>query len=186
MAPDRRCERNMPQADQIGGFTFLELLIVLAILGIMAMVVVPMIGPVLAEARLSRAAGEVASALEFAAYRALSVGRETRISVDLLGDTVRVDEMMMSSNILHGGASLPEAEVESGTFAAVADPMSRGMDYLVRVESVDISAVDFGSTTSVTFQTDGLPSTEGTIDLQVGDLLRQIVLDAATGKVTIQ
>ncbi len=50
MAPDRRCERNMPQADQMGGFTFVEMLIVVAILGIMAMVALPALGPSLAQA----------------------------------------------------------------------------------------------------------------------------------------
>jgi prepilin-type N-terminal cleavage/methylation domain-containing protein len=173
------------------GFTVVEVVMVTVILGIAAVVALPMLSSSLNEARLSAAAGEIVTALEFAQLTAATTGRETRVTIDAAGDTILVEQSSFSQEILTGGAVLAEAIVENGALAPMQYPLKRGTDYKIslakesRFDGVDITASAFGTQNWVIYNTLGTPSSSGAVTLACGSQQVQVVLDPLTGKVTL-
>lgn len=67
------------------GVTLLEILVVLAIMGLLSAVVMPMFGPGVSTAELKSAARQVASGLRLARSEAMATRRETFVTLDLEG-----------------------------------------------------------------------------------------------------
>ena len=79
------------------GFTFVEILIVLLIVGVMAMVALPSMNSSVDDSRLSSATREVVAALEFAQLTAMTSGRECRVTIDDVGETILVEHFVPGS-----------------------------------------------------------------------------------------
>ena len=173
------------------GFSFVEVIIVTLLLGIVAAAGLPALSSSLDDTRRSAAAGEVVTALEFAQLTAASTGRQTRVTIDAAADTILVEQLKYSSDILAGGAILAEATVENASFAAMQYPLKRGTDYNIslanekRFGGVDITAVDFNSDDFVTYDALGTPSSSGTVNLSLGGGQIQVTVDGLTGKVVV-
>jgi prepilin-type N-terminal cleavage/methylation domain-containing protein len=173
------------------GFTFVEVLLVAVVLGIVAALGLPTLTSSLNETRLSAAAGEIITALEFAQLTAATTGRQTRVTIDAAGDTILVEQLTFSQDILTGGAILAEAVVENGTLAPMQYPMKRGTDYNIslvnesRFDGVDITVSAFGSKNWVIYNTRGTPLSGGAVTLACGSRQVQVTLDPLTGKVTL-
>ena len=173
------------------GFTLLETLIVLLVLGIVAMVSLPALNGALEDSHLSSAASEVVNALEFAQLNALSSGSKTRVTIDSGTDTILVEQFMPPVGLLGSEPQLNESDVEGGTFVVMGNPLNRGTDYNIsftganRFTGADITSVAFGADNSVVFDPQGSPSNGGTVSLTVGN--RQVVvnLDSQSGKVSL-
>jgi len=73
-----------------GGFTLLELLIVVMILGILGMAVAPQFGNLLAENKVEAAAGEMATALEYARQLAARHQRCFGLKAVVVGNRLEV------------------------------------------------------------------------------------------------
>lgn len=168
-----------------------EVLIVALMLGIVAVLGLPALTSSLDEARLSAAANEVVTALEFAQMTAATSGRGTRVTIDAAGDTILVEQLTFSQDILTGGAILAKATVENGSFAPMQYPLKRGTDYNIslanenRFDGVDITVSAFGADNWVTFDTRGSPSSGGAVTLACGGRQFNVALDPLTGKVTL-
>jgi len=78
------------------GYTLVELLIVVLMLGIMVMAAAPGLNSGLNDARLSGAAEEVVTALEFAQMTAATSGSRTRVTIDAAMDTIIVERLSSS------------------------------------------------------------------------------------------
>jgi Tfp pilus assembly protein FimT len=173
------------------GFTLVEFMIVVMTLGVVALLALPMFGAALEEARLSGAASEIVTALEFAQLTALNSGRETRVTVDHTADTILVEQFRNSVDLLGEQSELAASDVEGGGFAVMAHPVNRGTDYNIslandaRFNGVDISAAVFGSSNSVVFKTLGEPSDGGTVTLTSSSSQLVVTVDSLTGKVTL-
>jgi Tfp pilus assembly protein FimT len=172
------------------GFTFIEILIIVLLMGIMATIAFPSIQSGLEASRLTAAAGEITVALEYGQLTAMTSGGQTRVTIDADADSILVERFEITGDIMAGGAQMPENDIDTGTFENVAHPFSRGEDYAIlfadedRLENVDIGASTFGAGNFVTFDAFGSPSDGGTVTLTLG--VRQVTLtvDSLSGRVT--
>jgi prepilin-type N-terminal cleavage/methylation domain-containing protein len=173
------------------GFSLVELAIVMVVLSIVAVAAVPMLGSALHEVRLSGAADEVVTALEYAQLSAMTSGRTTRVVIGATQEKIAVEQYETAADLFGGGGSLAEGVVEGGTYEFMQYPLKRGSDYEILLKSedrfagVDITASDFDNATPVTFDALGSPSHGGTATLSLGSRQMVVTLDALTGKVTV-
>ena len=188
--------KNRPAARWIkqwrtSGFTYVELMIVLLLLGIVAMLGSPALNTAMGNARLSGAAQEVVNALEFAQLTAMTTGQKTRVVIGAPQDRIAVRQYKTNADLFNGGDELVDNDVESGTFELMGYPMNKGIDYEIdfpdesRFRGVDITASDFNVGDPVIFDTLGAPSKGGTVTLAMGGRQMVVSLDALTGKVTV-
>jgi prepilin-type N-terminal cleavage/methylation domain-containing protein len=172
------------------GFTLIEVITTVLILGIIATLALPSLQSVLGDSKLSGAGSEVAVALEYAQVAAMTNGEETRVTIDDTADTILVEGFKINGDILNGASQFAESDIDSGAFVAMAHPTKRGEDYFIefadedRFSHVDISSATFGIGNNVTFDALGFPSDGGTVTLVYGDKQLTVTVDSLTGKVT--
>jgi prepilin-type N-terminal cleavage/methylation domain-containing protein len=173
------------------GFTLLETLIVLLMLGILIMLSWPQLGSALVEAKLSGAAEEIVNVLEYAQLSAMTSGTKTRVVIEAPQDRIALRHYKSSADLFNAGDVLLASDIESGTYEFMLHPLKKGVDYEIflsnetRFGGVDITISDFDIGNPVHFDSMGAPSHGGTVTLTLG--VRQIVvtLDQLTGKVTM-
>ena len=173
------------------GFTFLELLIITLIFGIITLLSWPSLIAALEDARLNGAASETVTALEYAHSKAVNSGRKIRVTFEVAADTFVVEQFTYTGDLLGGADTLSETDVETGNFTTMYHPLRPGDDYRIDLASqalfggVDISAVNFGGNNDVTFDALGKPSDGGTVTLSFGNRQVVVAMDSLTGKVTV-
>ncbi len=141
-----------------GGFTLLELLVVMAVLALILLVVPPMFSGSLSKAEVGSAAREVAAGLREARSRAIARNREVAFTLDVESRRYRIDDSADARRLPAG----PELSL-----------------FTARSEQLDEAS---GSTR---FFPDG-SSTGGRVTLD-GDARRyHVVVDWLTGQVSIQ
>ena len=186
-----RTEYAMRKRRFVKGFTMIEVMIVVLILGIVAVAGLPALNATLNHARLSAAAEEVVNALHYAQLSAMTSGRNTRVVIADTIDQIGVRQYTISANLTSGGNQLVAANVESGTYELMEYPLKKGFDYQIqfpnedRFRGVDITASDFDASNPVDFNTLGSPSHGGTVTLALKGQQMVVTLDALTGKVSV-
>jgi len=171
------------------GFTIMEILIVFLLLSIVLMISWPALNAGVDDYRLSAAAEEVVTTLEFAQLIATS-GHRTKVIIRVDQDKITVKKFKAGINFLGGESQLAAADVEGGTYEPVENPMNKGTDYQIilpddsRFSGVKITASDFDAD-PVTFDSIGTPSKGGTVTLALGNRQRVVTLDAVSGKVSV-
>lgn len=145
-----------------GAFSLLDMVVTLAIIGLMAGVAAPRFGHALKEYRLDAAANRIASDLAFARKRARTTGATETVTFDLASHTY--------------------------SFSSIEDPDSPGRPYAVTLKEspyeVQISRVKFGASKAVTFNGYGFPESPGKMVISIGKSTRTLVVDSVTGSVT--
>ena len=161
------------------GFTFIELLIVMVILGIAAAIAVPMMSS--AASMQIRAAGTmVAADLEYAKSMAISRGQQYLVVFDAANETYEIQDS--------GGN-------------VISHPVKKGFSYEVdfandgRLDRVDIVSANFDGETTIGFDYLGSPYSvvggtssdlnSGTITLQAGSVTKTVSIEAVTGFITV-
>jgi len=139
------------------GFTLLELLIVIALMGIIAALVVPMFGGPVSTSELRATARQLAAGLRLARSEAVSERRETFLVVDVAGKRFKVDREAREH-------ALP-SKVDLKLFTAQNDLVSQNVG-------------------SIRFYPDG-GSNGGRITLGSGDRKYEVDVDWLTGRVAI-
>ncbi len=171
-------------------FTYIEIVILVTLLGIVALLALPNMYTSLTRARISGAADEIQAALEFAHLSAVDTGRKYRVTVDPAADTLRVARLEYGGDLTGVETELPEADVEREVYALAPHALKPGGLFQEsfgagsRHEGIDILSADFGSTDTVVFDARGAPSGGGSVTLASGQQQIVITLDAQTGKVT--
>lgn len=144
-------------------FTYLELILVIAILGIVAGIAVPRFGNFIARRRVDAAATRIATDLALAR-------REAKFSSSTL---------TVSFNV---GA-------DSYTLVGMDDPDHAGREYAVPLTeepyNASITSADFGGDFEVIFDGYGVPDSGGTLVVAVGSYRKTLTLNADTGRVTV-
>lgn len=174
------------------GFTFVEIVIVVAILGIIAAVAAPVLVASLGHARLYGAVSEAATAIKYAQATASSTGSPTTVTIDETAETIVLERTSFDdmADILDPGITELDEEVIETEISIVPleHPLKKGEDYLVdftgdsRFSGVDIVSVAGGNT--ITFDSRGIPSAGIQITLAVGTHTASISIDPLTGRVT--
>lgn len=176
------------------GFTLLELVIVILVLGIIAALGMPALVASIDDAQLDAASSEVATALRYAQLAAAGTGRPTRVTVNAAADTVRVDQIThanLEAIMDPSNTELDDADIETGEGLALADhPTERGAGYLIsfaesRFGGVDVESASFGGNAEVDFNEIGAPSSGGQVWLGLGDRQVSVSIDELAGRVTI-
>ena len=150
------------------GFTLVEILVVVIILGIAASVVVPQLlnaGTMTIQA----AARMIISDTLFAQNEAIARQSPRKVVFDVPNNAYRLtdnNDVMLSVNW------------KAGNYIMDFDSDNR-------FAGVQIQAVDFGGSNSVTFDELGAPSSGGTVDLTAGDTSYRVTVRPFTGRVTV-
>jgi prepilin-type N-terminal cleavage/methylation domain-containing protein len=161
-----------------GGFTFIEILIVIVIIGIAAMIAVPMISSS-ASMQIHSAANMIAADLEYAKSMAISRGQNFSVVFDPDGNSYQIQ----------------------GPSGVIDHPVKKGFPYTInfqgdsRLDQVDIVDAVFNPNSSPTIMFDyiGSPKNgegsdligEGVITLQAGEITKTISIEAVTGYISI-
>jgi len=155
-----------PRANRPGrqGFNLLELVMVLAIMGIVAAVAAPRFGQAAARYRADVAARRIAKDLALASRDARNAGASRTLAFDSSGGAYTIS----------GLAGLQKS-AQPYRVDLSAEP------YRTRADSVD-----FGGDGEVTFNGYGVADSSGRVVLKSGDITRTVTFDAASGRAGIQ
>lgn len=175
------------------GFTLVEMIIVLLIVGIVAMAGLPLLTASLSDAGLYAVTNEIVTAIEFAQISAISTGRPCRVTIDAVTETVKVEQVVYTNiaAIMDAGANeLPEASIEASTVYAVMEyPTKPGTDYDIDLAAnfsgADIVSVVLNSGENVVvFDKSGAPSEGASISIAYRGRAGSVSIEPVTGKVT--
>jgi type II secretion system protein H len=145
-----------------GGFTLIELAMVLAIVALISAMAIPRFGGSLVRARADQAARRVAADLELAQRFAVRRGASYAVVFDATADVYRMP-----------GMNDPD------------HPASRyRIDLTVVPYEVDLVSADFGGNPHVIFDGYGVPASAGQVVLRAGAEIRTLALAAVTGRVS--
>ena len=146
------------------GFSVVELTLVALIVGIIAAAAVPRFSDALARYRTDAAAQRVAADLNYARQVAMNHGVTQPVAFTLA--------------------------TNSYSMANTPHPDSPGLTYDVDLMSTQypatLAVVDFGGSTTVTFDIFGLPDAGGSVTVDSDGNQRIVNLDAVTGVATVQ
>ncbi len=151
-----------------GGFTIIEILIVVVILAIAAMTAIPMISSA-GSIQVRSAANMIAADLEYAKSLAITKGQHFSVVFDTSADSYRIADQV-GATILH--------------------PVKKGFDYVIDLQDVglgkaDITGAAFGGSPHVEFDYLGSPDNGGTVTVQGGGMTLTISVEAVTGYITV-
>lgn len=173
------------------GVTLVELLIVTAMLGTIAMLAYPGLAVQLVDSRLRSAAARVSAAIEAAQLRAVNSGRQTRVIFDAAADTVTLEHDMIPDDVAGTAQFINESTVDTGSFSPMRDPLDPGKTYTLTLshplffDGVDLTGADFGGVGTINFSALGAPQDGGTATLACGGRQTRISVAPLTGKVTV-
>lgn len=173
------------------GLSLVELLLVITVLGTIAMLAAPDMISTMEDTRLSAAAGEVASAIEYAQLKAVNTGLPARVEIMVSTDSLSLEQFELPHEIEEEVPAIDQAVVEGGTFETMDHPFNPGVPYSLNLGGnglfggIDLTGAAFGAGTTLTFDGLGAPSDGGTVTLACGHHQRTIHVDGLTGKVTV-
>jgi len=168
------------------GFTLIDLLIVVMILGILGMTVWPQFHSMIGEAKLNEAAGELAAGLQYAGNLAVVHQRPFSLLADADGNWFKVvDHRYKDDPTPHHSDDPPTDD-----YGLVFHPVEKtwyliDFDTQAPYEGVDLTAAPTGG--EIRFYPDGhSASSSHTFVLSYAGSQRTITVDGRTGRVSVQ
>jgi type II secretion system protein H len=159
--PPKRCP--FPFRRILRGWTLIELVLVVCIIGIMASIAVPRFAASLRRQRVETAARRIVHDLRLAQRHARLSSTTRRVSFDLA--------------------------TNSYTVVGVADLDHPASNYVVRLGQepyqTTILSVDFGGDAEIAFNGFSLPDSGGSVIIGAGNEAREISVDPDTGQATV-
>jgi type II secretion system protein H len=145
-------------------FTLVELIMVIAVTGIIAAIAVPRYGNALSQYRVDVAARRIAADLALAQHRAKVAGASRTVTFNVAAASYQL--------------------------TSIADFKKPAVDYTVNLSqspyAATLTSVDMGGDTSITFNGYGVPDSGGSISVASGSKQRTVTVDATTGGATVQ
>jgi prepilin-type N-terminal cleavage/methylation domain-containing protein len=159
------------------GFTFLELTIVILILGIITLMAIPAMNAFFSEETVNAAADAAATAIHYARATAITTGVPHRVIFDPEADCFQVEKHV---------SGVPPEEV----FEAARNPLTK-RDYLVSFtaeesasQGVEVHSALFGEANYVRFDNLGAPMDTGSVTLKYGSRYRNIGVTATSCQIS--
>jgi len=149
-----------------GGFTIVEIMTVVLIIGIIGMLALPAVNDFFTDEKIGSAADSVVTAIYYARNLAITTGEDHRVAFDTAAESFEVERRT-------GGTPPNE------TFATVQSPMTK-RDYVVVFDNsagaggVDLYSALFGSDQFVRFDQIGTPLNVGQVVVRYGGRQRTI------------
>lgn len=168
-----------------GGFTLLDLLIVIMIIGIIGVLVTPPLHSMIDEARLNEASGELVSGLQYARSLAVTHQRPFGLLADVGGNWFRVFDYQFRNDANPHHGETPPVDA----YGVVLNPFDKkwykvDFDTTQTYEGVSISSVPSGG--MISFYSDGHSSISDSIFvLSYGGDNRSISVDGTTGRISV-
>ncbi len=164
------------------GFTLLDSLIVIAILGIIGITIIPQFQGLVRETKLNEAATELVSGMQYAGNLAVRYGRPFGFQADATGRWFRIfDERYHTDPAPHTDQNPPVT-----AYGVVLNPLDKSWYLRNFAELESYREVTF-TNAEVVFYPDGhSAATDTTVTVDLGADLRIITVDGATGRVHVQ
>ena len=191
-----------PASSGPGGFTLLDLIIVIIILGVLAMIIMPQIGAMANTSKANSAAWELVTALQFAQTLAIEYQRPFQFQIETVGKRnlfLVKDHTSSLNNNEH-----PDADPPLYTYQRVYNPMDK-KPYIIDFDDVASGVSDEvstreeyrgvtidsvpggGNSATIEFYPDGHSGiTDSVVVLSLGRETRTVTVDGFTGKVTVE
>ena len=154
------------------GFTMVEVIIVLLILGIISAVAVPSIKSSLDEIKLDGAAREIISAIYYAQSSAIKEGEDYKVNFNKVQERFKCDNVVTSLTTLHP-----------------VDRKPYNIDFKLagQFQGVDIVTATFlpGNKTDVSFNSLGEPNRSGTVTLDYNGYQKTIGISGLLGEISV-
>ena len=166
MRPERSKSHETRGVARVG-FTLIELIVVVVILAIMAAVVIPYVTGT-SSMKAQSAARLVMSDLEYAQDLAITSQSDITVTFDTSGNFYGVSN-------------------ESGPLNHPITKKTYVVDFdtLAGLSGVSLTAASFGGGSSVTFDSLGAPSPDGSVNVSAGVSGYQVTVAPITGRVTV-
>lgn len=160
---------KIPCTRRFHGFTFVELVLVVAISGILASLAIPLVGGMMNRMRVGSATQELFSVLSLAQSRATA---NPRVHCGVFLDTTGDAKALIFEDTNRNGQYDPGTDDIYENTVELGDGVSFSLSGVINAK--------------ILFRGNGTARNGGTIDLEKGNARRGISIDAATGRVTIQ
>jgi len=171
------------------GFTLLDSLIVIVILGIISVVVVPQFQGMVQETRLTEAAAELVSGMQYAGNLAVRYRRPFGFQADAAGHWFKIYDNHYAALTPAEAAALTAADPPVTAYGVVLNPIDKSW-YLRDFDDMEnYRAVTFTITPSATivFYPDGHSGNSNTVvTVSLGGRQRTIEVDGATGRISVE
>jgi type II secretion system protein H len=167
------------------GFSLLDLLIVLMILGIMGVIVAPQLHSMMTEARLNEAAREMVCGLQYAQSLAVIHQRPFGLKADVDGNWFRVFDYRYRDDTSPHHDEKPPVDA----YGVVINPLDKNwyivdLDTSHAYEGVSIDSVPTGE--MISFYADGHSSSDDSLFvLSFAGESKTITVDGTTGKIRV-
>ena len=169
------------------GFSLLDLLIVLMILGIMGVILAPQLYSMMTEARLNEATREMVSGLQYAQSLAVTHQRPFGLKADVDGNWFRVFDYQYRDDSNPHHDETPPVD----TYGVVINPFDKKW-YIVDLDTIHTYegvSIDSAPPTNgmISFYPDGHSSLDDSLFvLSFGGETKTITVDGTTGKIRVE
>jgi Tfp pilus assembly protein FimT len=165
-----------------GGFTLLDSLIVIVILGIIGMIVIPQFQGMVQETRLNEATAEIVSGMQYAGNLAVRYRRPFGFQADAAGHWFKIyDNRYAADATAHTDADPPVT-----AYGVVLNPIEKNWYQHDFDDMENYRAATFTSA-QIVFYPDGHSAASNiTVTVTLGATQRTITVDGATGRISVQ
>jgi type II secretion system protein H len=173
------------------GFTLLDSLIVLAILGIIGMIIIPQFSGLLQETKLNEAASELISGIQYAENLAVRHRRPFGIQTDATGRWYKIYDNRYYTDITACTDAVPDDPLMD-TACVVLNPLDKNWYFRDFDDMGHYQSVTF-TTAQILFHPDGhcqsgdpAVYTDHQITVSLGSRQKTITIDGSSGRITVQ
>jgi len=168
------------------GFSLLDLVMVMVILGILGTVAVPQFHSMMGARRLNAASGELVSALQYARNLAVKYQRPFGLRANVAGDWFRVYDDQYRTDASPHHDFVPPVEA----FGVVLNPLDKTW-YIIDYDTMDtyngVGIISAPAGNTVCFYPDGhSSSSDSTFVLGDSGVQRTITVNGTTGRIDVQ
>ena len=142
------------------GFSLIELVMVISIIGTFAAIAMPRYGNALVRYRVDAAAQRILADLDYARTQAMIRSKPQTIAFDVSANSYAL-----------AGIEGLNARLATYSVVLASEPYR-----------ADLFSASFGGSPTVTFDIFGIPNAAGTVVVQIGSASRTITLNVKTGK----